>query len=342
VSRKHDWSPDRIRAAAAQLAGARVLICGDAMLDEYLFGDAERISPEAPIPIVHVDDSRVLVGGAGNVARNIRALGGEVCLISVCGVDEGAATLKALLHEEGVTTMLQHEPGRPTTLKTRILARQQQMLRVDRETAGPLAEETRNGLLAKLAEAMPQYDVFVISDYGKGLVSATLMDGIRSLAAKMPVPPRILVDPKVPNLSCYTGADLLTPNAKETSEGTHMPVNSPEAIMAAGRTLMARLASRHLLTTLGARGMALFLAPDEIWHIPTMAREVFDVTGAGDTVIATVALALAAGVSLIDACLLANYAAGIVVGEVGAATTSLERLMATMQSLPRPDVVRWA
>lgn len=342
MSRKYALDSSRLLANAARLPGVRVLIVGDVMLDEYLFGDAERISPEAPIPVVHVAESRTLVGGAGNVARNIRSLGGEVALIGVCGVDAGAARLKELLFADGVTAMLQHEESRPTTLKTRILARQQQMLRVDRESSSPLESAARDGVLAMLAEAMPQYDVMVISDYGKGLVSGPFMEGLRALAGTMKRPPRILVDPKVPNLPLYAGVDLLTPNAKETSEGTNLPVGSPEDILAAGRALMRRLGPRHLLTTLGARGMALFAGPEEVWHIPTMAREVFDVTGAGDTVIATVALALASGMELTDACLLANYAAGIVVGEVGAATTSLERLMKTIESLPAPDVVRWA
>lgn len=341
MSGDFDWNLETMLSRAAALAKGRVLILGDTMLDEYLIGDAERISPEAPIPVVRVEETRLMVGGAGNVARNIRALGGTVRLISACGNDDAAKRLETLLHGDGVETILLHEAERPTTIKTRILARQQQMLRVDRESTAALSQQSLDGVLAGLEKSLPDFDVLIISDYGKGFVSAPLMDGVWRIVNALPKRPEIMVDPKVPNLPLYTGVDLLTPNAKETSEGAGLPVSTPAEILHAGRALMGRLGARHLLTTLGALGMALFLSADEVWHIPTVARKVFDVTGAGDTVIATVALARSVGIPPIEACLLANYAAGVVVGEVGAATASLERLAETIRSLPAPEVARW-
>lgn len=337
------YAPDAhaLTALTKTLAEGRVLILGDTMLDEYLIGDAERISPEAPIPVVRVEETRLMVGGAGNVARNIRSLGGSVRLISVCGEDDASSRLELLLLEDGVETVLVRTTDRPTTIKTRILARQQQMLRVDRESTACLAAHAMQRVLNALEESLADFDVLVISDYGKGFVSSQLMDGVRRIAARKSRRPLVLVDPKVPNLPLYAGVDLLTPNAKETSEGTGLPVGTTEEILRAGRALMAKLQSRRLLTTLGARGMALFISPDEVWHIPTVARKVFDVTGAGDTVIATVALALSLGIEPVEACLLANYAAGIVVGEVGAATASPERLAEAIRTLPEPEVSRW-
>ena len=235
---------DKMISLAKQLAKGKVLIIGDAMLDEYLIGDAERISPEAPIPIVKVEESRLMVGGAGNVARNISALGGSVHLISICGEDSAATRLETLLHGDGIETTLLHAPDRPTTIKTRILARQQQMLRVDRESTSPLSAESLKKILAALEKQLADFDVLVISDYGKGIVSKSLMNGIRGLANKKNKRPLILVDPKVPNLPLYTEVDLLTPNAKETSEGAALPVGSPEEIIRAGKALMTKLRDR--------------------------------------------------------------------------------------------------
>ncbi len=336
------WNFQRMQDAVSRLKDASVLILGDIMLDEYLFGDADRISPEAPIPVVHVQETKTLVGGAGNVARNVRSLGGAVRLIGLCGRDEKGLLLESLIREGGIDACLHRSEARPTTVKTRILARQQQMLRVDRETCQPIRGKELDRLLELLAEALPGQNVLIVSDYNKGLVSHELMEKLRQLCARQARPPRILVDPKVPNFAYYSGVDLLTPNALETSQGAGLPVGTPEEILKAGRALFQRLHCRHLLTTLGAQGMAVFRSAEEIWHIPTFAREVYDVTGAGDTVIAVTALALAAGLDLLDACLLANYAAGIVVGEVGAATVEPDALRESMRSLPNPQVVRWA
>ncbi|MFI3272369.1 MAG: bifunctional ADP-heptose synthase [Pseudomonadota bacterium] len=350
----------------ARFAGQRVLIVGDVMLDEYLMGDAERISPEAPVPVVRVAEERLLVGGAANVARNISSLGGLPQLISVCGTGSNSSALKKALTDQGIGFNLIAIEGRPTTIKTRVMARQQQIVRIDREDASPIVGPHLEAIMARLADHIPQHKVIIVSDYGKGLVTAEFMDRLLSLCAAQPTPPAIFVDPKTPNFHLYQGVQLLTPNAKETSEGANLPTNTTDEILAAGDAIFAKLSCTNLLTTLGAQGMALFTTdpispnisnasdksscaacasrspqPPTVWHVPTMAQRVFDVTGAGDTVIATVALAYAAGISLLDSCILANYAAGIVVGQVGAACVKPAELVEAINVLPLPPVNKW-
>ena len=321
--------------------GHRVLLVGDIMLDEYLEGDAERISPEAPIPIVKVSRSRLLLGGAGNVARNIASLGGRPHLVSICGKDAKGDMLQEILEKECVHSSLAVSEIRPTTLKTRVIARNQQMLRIDHEDSSPLPSEETLRILDSISRIINDFSILVVSDYGKGVVSRELMQGIFALRDASTSKPHILVDPKTPNYPLYEGAFILTPNTKETSEAANLPVNSQEEIVAAGKAILNSLCSHHLLTTLGSKGMALFLSPDEIWHIPTTARKVFDVTGAGDTVMGTLALGLAAGVNLLDACVLANYAAGLVVADVGASTVASATLKRLLASAQEPEINRW-
>ena len=333
------------RAALAEhvssLEGRGVLIVGDVMLDEYLEGDADRISPEAPIPIVKVANSRLLLGGAGNVARNIATLGGKARLVSVCGADAKGEILRGVLENDAVTGDIISLASRPTTLKTRVIARNQQMLRIDHEeTASLLPEETAQ-ILDSIRLVIDDFSILVISDYGKGVVSRDLLAGIRALRDASVSKPRILVDPKTPNFTLYTDVYILTPNAKETSEGAGIPAGSREEILAAGAAIFRKLGCDHLLTTLGAKGMALFESPSSAWHIPTAAQKVFDVTGAGDTVMATLSLCLAANVPLLDACVLANYAAGLVVADVGASTVAPEALLALLAKTPEPVISRW-
>lgn len=337
----YEFRPAKLAGDVARLGGSQVLLVGDIMLDEYLEGDAERISPEAPIPIVRVAETRLLLGGAGNVARNIVALGGEAHLISICGSDTKSQVVKTLLEQDGISATLHHMKNRPTTLKTRVIARHQQMLRIDHEDTDPLPDDDTDVLLGEVARVIDRYSVLIISDYGKGVVSERLVNGLRALRDASASRPRILVDPKTPNFPLYKGVHLLTPNAKETSEGSGLPVRTREEILNAGRAVFDALGCDHLLTTLGANGMALFLSPDAVWHIPTAARKVFDVTGAGDTVIATLALGLASGISLLDSCVLANYAAGVVVADVGASTVSAEGLRGVINAAPEPDIRRW-
>ncbi len=323
------------------MAGKRVLLIGDVMVDEYLTGNAERISPEAPVPVVRVFEDRHVLGGAGNVARNLRSLGGEPHLICATGTGSGAELLDSLFEKEGISRSMVRIDGRKTTRKTRILADRQQMLRIDREDTSPITGEAFEQLLETVAERLPDYDVVIVSDYGKGVVSRAFMQRITALRDASPNRPKILVDPKTPNFRWYMDVSMLTPNAKETSEGANMPAGNREEILAAGKAIFDLLHCDTLLTTLGPQGMALFEDRNTVWHIPTMAREVFDVTGAGDTVIATTALALSAGVPLLESCMLANYAAGVVVGHVGAATVTPQGLIDAIRQSAAPVVERW-
>lgn len=329
-------------ASVASLAGKRVLVVGDVMLDAYLMGDAERISPEAPVPVVRVESERHLLGGAGNVARNIVALGGVATLAGTVGSDASAEKIRQLLDEEGIRSALVTLPQRPTTVKTRVMARRQQMLRLDQENSSDFSQQELDMILPVIASELGQHDVVILSDYSKGLVTSLFMTELHSLLRALPHPVHLLVDPKPSNVDLYSGAFIMTPNTKETGECAGLPVRNREEILAAGRTILARTGCPHLLTTLGADGMALFRSPDEVWHVPTMAQDVFDVTGAGDTVIGTLGLGLAAGLDLLEACVLANYAAGLVVAQVGAAVASPDTLVEALGRLPAPHVSRWA
>ena len=326
-------SPVLTPEAVERLAGKRVLVVGDIMLDAYLMGDADRISPEAPVPVVRIESERYLLGGAGNVARNIAALGGVATLAGAVGEDGSASQVRSLVNAEGIRSALIPFSGRPTTVKTRIMARRQQMLRLDQEDARPFSAAEQEAVLDVLAAELADHDVVILSDYNKGLVSAPFMARFRALLAGCGHPVKVLVDPKPGNAALYGGSYLLTPNTKETGECAGLPVRNREEILAAGRAILEKVGCPYLLTTLGPDGMALFSGPD-VWHVPTMAQDVFDVTGAGDTVIASVGLGLAAGLELLPACVLANYAAGLVVAQVGAAVASPQALRQGIDELP--------
>ena len=335
-------SHELILAAIEALKGHKVMIIGDLMLDHYLIGQVERISPEAPVPVVRVETESRLLGGAGNVARNISSLGGSPLLLGVIGDDQNGAALEALCSEAGLDTRLVHDPGRPTTVKTRIIAHNQQVVRVDQERTEALGAAQMDQLFDRIEAHLAEFPVIILSDYGKGLISRAFMDRFMALVKSRPTPPLVLVDPKTVNYDLYRGVDLLTPNTKETSEGAGLPVTSDKlTVVRAGRAIFKRLDCRNLLVTLGPGGMALFEGETSVRHIPTFARKVFDVTGAGDTVIATTALGLAAGLDLLMACTLANYAAGVVVAQVGAATASPAELIEAVEELPEPAVSAW-
>jgi rfaE bifunctional protein kinase chain/domain len=270
----------------------------------------------------------------------------------VCGNDKDGETLTALLSQGGIHTQLVHDDRRRTTCKTRIIAQNQQIVRVDREASEPLDEHVVGELLETISRVAKTHDIIIISDYGKGVVNTRIMDALRSATGKNGSRPLLLVDPKPQNYDLYHGVDLLTPNAKEASEGAGVTICTGPAgamscpggdplrstVLGAGQALFRRLGCAHLLITLGAQGMALFDDATRARRIPTVARTVFDVTGAGDTVIAALALALAAGADLLSACMLANHAAGIVVAQVGAATASPEDVLAAMEEHPAPVV----
>ncbi|MBG0777330.1 MAG: D-glycero-beta-D-manno-heptose-7-phosphate kinase [Desulfovibrionaceae bacterium] len=328
--------------AVGLLDAKPVLIIGDAMLDHYVEGPVERISPEAPVPVVRVARERHLLGGAGNVARNIRALGGVPRLLCISGRDEAAGRLRALIAEHDLPADVVEDPRRRTTVKTRVIAQNQQIVRIDQESPHALGRRCLDELTDRLRVLLPRHGVVILSDYGKGLISAALLKRLRAVAAELGVRPRILVDPKIRNFSLYKDVFLLTPNTKEAGEGAGLhEMRSRADVLKAGRAIFRKLHCERLLITLGAQGMALFDGPDTVWHIPTTAQEVFDVTGAGDTVIATIGLALAGGLGLATAGMLANYAAGLVVGEIGTACVRPDELRTAIETLDAPEISRW-
>jgi len=332
---------DSIRKAIDGLKGHKVMIIGDLMLDHYLMGGVDRISPEAPVPVVKVTDESYLLGGAGNVARNISALDGSPLLISTVGDDRDGGVVDQLCQDANLATNLVVTSDRPTTKKTRIIASNQQVVRVDHEHSEPLSTESLDALLATVESVIDDYPVIILSDYGKGIISEQFMERFMALVDGCEARPQVLVDPKTVHYDRYQGVDLLTPNTKEAGEGAGFPVTDKESVIKAGHALYERLNCKNLLITMGPDGMAMFEGSDSIQHIPTFARKVFDVTGAGDTVIGTTALALSAGMDLLTACTLANYAAGVVVAQVGAATASPDELRESIDELPEPKVTEW-
>jgi rfaE bifunctional protein kinase chain/domain len=301
---------------------ARVLVVGDVMLDRYWFGEVSRISPEAPVPIVHVKKTEERPGGAANVARNIASLGGQATLLSVVGDDEPGRTLATLLAQERVTTHFHKDASLPTTVKLRVIGRQQQLMRIDFET--PPSREVLEDKLDDFESMVDAHDVVILSDYGKGgLTHVTKMIDAAKRHGK-----RILIDPKGDDYSKYRGATLLTPNRSEFREIMGKWRDDTDLAQRAEK-LRDDLSLEALLVTRSEEGMSLFTA-SEILHEPTQAREVFDVSGAGDTVIATIALMLAAGSDTAAAVRIANRAAGVVVGKLGTATLSRTELEAAI------------
>jgi len=306
------------------IQGQRVAVLGDLMLDEYLFGEVNRISPEAPVPIVHIQRERAVLGGAANVASNLRAIGAEPLLVGTLREDAAGQRLQALLEAQGIGSRhLVVDPDRPTIIKTRVIGQQQQMLRIDREDTGELSQPTALALAKSLEGILDSVCALIVSDYAKGVVGLVVMDAVRKLCQKRSLP--WIVDPKPAHRSLYRGATLITPNTKELTELTNHPARSEADVARAGRGLAAALELGGLLVTRSEKGMALFTAETSHrspWFIPTEAREVFDVSGAGDTVIAVFSAAVGAGADWKDAAMLANAAAGVVVAKVGTATAS--------------------
>ncbi|MBV8658429.1 MAG: D-glycero-beta-D-manno-heptose-7-phosphate kinase [Burkholderiales bacterium] len=302
------------------LAGARILIAGDVMLDRYWFGDVERISPEAPVPVARIGRSEERAGGAANVARNIAAIGAQATLLSVVGDDEAGASLERLMQESGIKTSLHRDASITTTVKIRVIARQQQLLRLDFEY-NP-SHEVLTGILDEYQAALAEHDVVILSDYGKGgLTHVTRMIEAARAAGKP-----VLIDPKGDNYERYRGASLLTPNRSELRQVVGRWADDAE-LASKAQALRQSLDMQALLVTRSEEGMSLFEASGAT-HVPTVAREVYDVSGAGDTVIATLAAMLGAGLSLPDAMRWSNKAAGIVVGKLGTAVATADELFA--------------
>ncbi len=330
-----DLSKSRLRELLSAASQARLWVIGDVMLDQFVWGRVSRISPEAPVPIVDFDRENLMPGGAANVARNVTALSGQAELAGVVGRDEAGHTLRELLASERIGCRgLVSSARRRTTTKMRIVAGQQQIVRLDRETRGEIDAATTQALLDKLEKALPRLDGVVVGDYGKGVVTQTLLDGIRERCKQAGC--WISVDPKPVHSLDLRGLSLITPNRKEAFElaGIEDSVRASDPmddapLQAAVRRLQETLRPALLLVTLGELGMLLCRRNEAPFHVPTVAREVFDVSGAGDTVIAAFTLAIAAGASPVEATVFSNHAAGVVVGKRGTATVSPSELLAT-------------
>lgn len=302
----------------------RIAVVGDAMLDVYLRGDVERISPEAPVPVVRVLERRHALGGAANVVQNVRGLGATCHFVAAIGDDSGGATLRRMLEAIGVDAGSLVTIDRPTTTKTRIVARGQQVVRVDEEDDADLEGSDVGRITAALARVIDDADALVLEDYNKGVLVPGVIQAAIEQATARGIP--IIVDPKYRNFFLYRGATVFKPNRRELESalGADVDLEHPDALPAA----LARLGVQQLLLTLGDRGMALITTDGSVRRIPTVAREVYDVVGAGDTVTAYLASVLAAGGSPVEASIIANYAAGVEVGKSGAATVSADEVLA--------------
>jgi D-glycero-beta-D-manno-heptose-7-phosphate kinase len=326
----------RAAEIVAEMRARTVVVFGDVMLDEFVWGDVTRISPEAPVPVVDIRRESVHLGGAANVLANLRALGLRAAVVGVVGADRAGERVRTELRDagaEGPDENLITDVSRPTTLKTRIIAHNQLVVRADRERRTPVDGPTEEKIVAALRKLLKEADALVISDYDKGAVTSGVLGEILPAAEAAGVP--VLVDPKLRNFGAYRPATLVTPNHHEALRVTNTEDDTDEGMARAAREIRERLGCRSVLITRGERGMML-LEDGEPVYVPTAAREVYDVTGAGDTVIATLAASLAAGSSLVEAAMLANHAAGVVVGKVGTATATSEELLASFPPAAQP------
>jgi len=313
-----------------RFSGTGVLVVGDVMVDEFLWGRVERISPEAPVPVVEVQREALLLGGAANVVNNIRALGGAVFLAGITGKDAMGEHLKDELKKIDVDTDgIAALSDRPTTIKTRVIAHHQQVVRFDREKRGKIDKKTTDRIVGYTESLGHKISAIIISDYGKGVVNERLVSGLVGYARKQGL--IVSVDPKVENFSIYKGVTVITPNHHEAGSGVGNKIVDEQSLLVTGKLILTKLGCENVIITQGEDGMTLFNRNGDIVHIPTVAQEVFDVTGAGDTVISTLTLAVAAGAEMRDAAVISNYAAGIVVGKVGTAIVTAGELRDEMQ-----------
>lgn len=324
-------TPQRAAELVSRFRERRIVVYGDVMLDEFVWGDVTRISPEAPVPVVEIRRESAHLGGAANVLSNLRALGVNSSLVGVVGQDRAGERVRAELRESGALDAddsLITDVSRPTTVKTRIIAHSQLVVRADRERRTPLDATVEERVVETLRRLLRSADALVVSDYDKGAVTPAALDAILPAAEAAGVP--VLIDPKIRNFDSYRPATLVTPNHHEALKVTNTDDDTDEGMARAARLIRERLGCRSVLITRGERGMMLE-EDGEPTYVPTAAREVFDVTGAGDTVIATLAASVAAGATLAEAAMLANHAAGIVVGKLGTATASADELLASFR-----------
>jgi D-beta-D-heptose 7-phosphate kinase/D-beta-D-heptose 1-phosphate adenosyltransferase len=317
--------PDTLSEAVGKFRGKRILVIGDLMLDRFVWGSVSRISPEAPVPVVEVRKETTCLGGAANVAANIRALGGIPIPVGIIGDDfEG----RRLRHEFRIlgspVAGLVADRSRATSVKTRIIAHHQQVCRTDREDRTPTSPALHRRVVSRFRKMLQSCAAVVVSDYAKGLISPLLLKEILPMArASGKI---VCVDPKLKDLGLYRPATVITPNTLEAERASGVTISNRRDLLRAGKKILRSLRVDYLLITRGEEGMALFQGASGVTHIPTVAREVFDVTGAGDTVISTLTLGLVAGLPILQAAVLANIAAGIVVGKLGTATVTPDEL----------------
>ncbi len=316
---------DRIDKITSNIGKATILILGDIMLDEYLHGAVSRISPEAPVPVVEINDEQLRLGGAANVAANIAALGNEPYLLGIVGEDDASIKLAQLLKIKGISREhIINDSSRRTTIKTRIIAHNQQVVRADREDADEISPDIEARIIDRFSWLCGDIDGVIISDYGKGVITASLLSQIIPMCREKNV--FIGVDPKESHFFNYKKVSVVTPNHHEAGFVAGQRIKTDEDLKNVGMMLLERLEADSILITRGEKGMALFSAGGEVDYFPTVAKKVYDVTGAGDTVISSFVSAVVAGATLKEATVVANCAAGVVVGEIGTAAVSLPRL----------------
>jgi D-beta-D-heptose 7-phosphate kinase/D-beta-D-heptose 1-phosphate adenosyltransferase len=330
VFSRYNCDPEILIEAVRRFRRKKILVLGDVMLDRFIWGAVSRISPEAPVPVVEIQKESVCLGGAANVAANIRSLGGVPVPVCVLGNDLEGKRMRDEFRALGASTRgLIVDAGRATSVKTRIIAHHQQVCRTDREDRTPLSADVYRRVISQFHSSIASADAVVISDYAKGLISPALLRDILPLSrASGKI---VCVDPKLKNLAAYRPATVITPNTLETERASGIAITSTRDLLRAGRKILRDTGVPHLLITRGEQGMALFDGDQPVKYIPTLAREVFDVTGAGDTVISTLALGLVAGLAVLESAILSNIAAGIVVGKLGTASVTPDELIARIR-----------
>ncbi|MCK5504638.1 MAG: D-glycero-beta-D-manno-heptose-7-phosphate kinase [Thermodesulfovibrionia bacterium] len=321
---------ENIKNIFKKFDGTGILVIGDLMVDHYIWGKVKRISPEAPVPVVEVEKENLLLGGSANVAHNILSLGGKVFITGTVGSDDTGKLLINKLLEKGFNTDgIVIDGNRPTTVKTRVIAHSQQMVRFDREIKSDISKPTLSLILDYVTSCLPDIKGIIISDYSKGLITKILIKKLLNLTKSKIF---IAVDPKIGHFDYYKGASLITPNVNEASFASSIDIKDDKTLAEAGNTLLKKLQCMAVIITRGDEGMSLFEKSGKITHIPTCAREVYDVSGAGDTVISALTLCHSAGAALEDAAIIANHAAGVVVGKVGTAVATRQEILENMKT----------
>lgn len=328
---------EKYKKILGKIKGRKILVIGDVMLDHFIWGRVDRISPEAPVPIVKLHEEKFEPGGAANVAHNIADLGGEVVLIGVIGKDSSASRLKEILKERGIKTdYLVADARRPTTVKTRVIAHSQQVVRIDRENKDKIDDRLTKKAVEKIEEVIKEVDAVAFSDYDKGMANKILIERLLKYAQQYKK--IITVDAKPENLRCFKGVTLIAPNQIEAAQAVGEKIYNQRSLEKVGKELLSLLSTQALLITRGEEGMSLFEKGKEPNHIPAVTSEVYDVTGAGDTVIGVLTLALAAKADMLSAVKLANYAAGVVVRKLGTATVTKEEIEEMIKEINKEKI----